>query len=89
MNALSFAPLGRLGERTRDYALEISQSLAVLGAVLILSVQPRQWRRTVRTVFARQFLFTGVGAAKFTAVLATLAGVLVVVQANYGWAALG
>ena len=82
MNVATLSPLGRLGHTTREYVLEILQSLAVLGAVLVLAMQPRQWRRTVRAVFARQFLFTGVGAAKFTVVLAALAGVLVVVQAT-------
>ena len=82
MNSATFSPLGRLGQRVTNYALEVLQSLAVLGAVFVLAVQPRQWRRTVRAVFARQFLFTGIGAAKFTAVLAVLGGVLVVVQTN-------
>ncbi|HAV63053.1 MAG TPA: hypothetical protein DCY13_11895 [Verrucomicrobiales bacterium] len=82
MNAAAVAPLGRLGQWTRDYVMEGLQSLAVLGAVLVLACQPRQWRRTVRSVFARQLLFTGVRSARFAAVLATLAGVLVVVQAS-------
>ena len=82
MNAAILSPLGRIGLRTRGYVLEVLQSLAVLGAVVVLSLQPRQWKRTVRSVFARQLLFSGWAAAGYTAALGALAGILVVVQAN-------
>ena len=82
MNAIFINPLGRLGQWAHNYLMEMLQTLAVLGAVLVLAIQPRQWRRTVRTVFARQLLFTGVRAVPFAVVLAALAGILVVVQAN-------
>jgi len=82
MNTTAMTPLARLGAKVRAYVLEVLQTLAVLGSVLVLAVQPRHWRRTVREVFARQFIFTGVNAVGFAFALAVLAGILVVVQAN-------
>jgi len=71
-----------LGERTLTLAMEVCQSLAVLGTVLALAVRPAQWPRTVREVFARQLFVTGLGAVRYTAALAILAGILVVVQTD-------
>ena len=62
---------------------------AIVGAVLFLGAQPRQWRRTVRKVFARQLLFFGVESVRFISVLAVLVGVSVVVQLDVWTGRLG
>jgi phospholipid/cholesterol/gamma-HCH transport system permease protein len=63
--------------------------MAVIWSVLRLSVQGRSWTRSVRTVMARQILFTGVDAIGFTAFIAVLAGISIVVQAQLWSARIG
>ncbi len=55
---------------------------SVIYSVLMLVGRPTTWRRTVREVLARQILFTGVEAARFTAAIAFFVGIAVVVQAQ-------
>jgi len=55
---------------------------SVVYSVLLLVPQPTTWRRTVREVLARQILFTGVEAVRFTAAIAFFVGIGVVVQAQ-------
>ena len=55
---------------------------AVVYAVVVLAASPRTWHRTVRDVLARQVLFTGVEAVRFTALIAFFVGIAVVVQAQ-------
>src|SRR5690349_18169115 len=55
---------------------------AVLSCTLFYALNPRTWRRPVRSVFVRQILFTGVEATGFTSRIALLVGVSVVVQAQ-------
>ncbi|MDB6039640.1 MAG: hypothetical protein JWM99_3481 [Verrucomicrobiales bacterium] len=62
---------------------------AVVGTILFLGAQPRQWRRTVRKVFARQFLAFGVESVRFVLVLAVLAGISIVVQLDVWTGKLG
>jgi phospholipid/cholesterol/gamma-HCH transport system permease protein len=62
---------------------------AVLGTTLILAVQPRRWRRTVRQNFARQLLFFGVESIRFVLILAVLVGISIVVQLNVWTGKLG
>jgi phospholipid/cholesterol/gamma-HCH transport system permease protein len=59
---------------------ELRHISAVLGTTLALSLQPRQWKRTVRKVFAKQLLFLGVESIRFILILAVLVGISVVVQ---------
>ncbi len=55
---------------------------AVILGVLSMSVQPRFWPRTVRTLLARQIVFTGIEALRLTLLVALVAGVAVVAQAQ-------
>jgi len=50
--------------------------------VLCWSFAGRTWSRTVRNVLARQILFTGYDAVKFISLVALMAGISVVVQAQ-------
>ena len=54
----------------------------VVYSVAVLAASPRTWHRTVRDVLARQVLFTGVEAVRFTALIAFFVGIAVVVQAQ-------
>ncbi len=63
--------------------------LAVVGAALWLAVQPRHWTAAVRSVLARQVLFTGVEALFFALRVAGAVGVLLVVQAELWLGRLG
>lgn len=54
--------------------------LAVIWAVLALALRPASWPRTVRSVLARQILFTGVDAFDFTVRIAVAVGIVVIVQ---------
>lgn len=71
---------GGLGERVWAQWREVEYLAAVLGTTLLLSAQPRRWRRTVRSVFARQLLFSGVESVRFILIVAVLVGISVVVQ---------
>lgn len=68
---------------------EVQYLAAVLGTTLLLSVQPRRWRRTVRGVFARQVLLSGVESVGFVCIVAVLVGISVVVQLDIWTARLG
>jgi phospholipid/cholesterol/gamma-HCH transport system permease protein len=61
----------------------------LLYSVVALACRPSTWRRTVRVVLARQVVFTGVDALKFTASVALFIGVAVVVQAQLWFGRLG
>lgn len=66
------------------------QWLAAMSlAVLSLAVRPSSWTRPVRTVLARQMIFTGYEAVGFIATVALLTGVSVVVQAQRWMGILG
>jgi phospholipid/cholesterol/gamma-HCH transport system permease protein len=58
-------------------------------SILVLSVRPFTWRRTVRNMLARQIVYMGVDAVPFTAMIALLVGIGVVVQAQYWFGRLG
>ncbi len=74
--------LGRIGQRTLAQGRRTIRLFAVAWTVLLLAARPRTWPRTVRAVFARQILFTGVEALKFVSLVALITGVSVVVQAQ-------
>lgn len=74
--------LGHIGRKTLARGRAAGRVLAVVWAVLRLAAQPRYWPRTVRAVFARQILFTGVEALNFVSLVALITGVSVVVQAQ-------
>lgn len=76
--------LGSLGRAVWETWGRWRHLAAVAFTVLPASLQPRHWPRTVRNVFARQVLFTGVESVLFVALLGVLAGVAVVAQ-TYRW----
>ncbi len=81
--------VGTIGRRTIDQFHIAIQVFAVLGSVLGQTFRPRNWPRTTRSVFARQILFTGVEALPFVSLVALLAGVSIVAQAQVWLGRLG
>jgi len=81
--------LGTIGRKTLDQLHSAVQVFAVLGSILLQARRPRHWPRTTRSVFARQLLFTGVEALPFVTLVALLAGVSVVAQAQVWLGRLG
>lgn len=71
-----------MGAATLELALEACYLVAVAARVARVAVSPRAWPRTTRNVLARQVYFTGIGALRFTLLLALLVGVSVVLQAQ-------
>lgn len=75
---------GEMLERTGRWAWEawgeVRYIAAVLGTVVGLGADLKRWRRTVRSVFARQVFLLGVQSVGFILVVAVLAGISVVVQ---------
>jgi phospholipid/cholesterol/gamma-HCH transport system permease protein len=61
---------------------DVNHVIAVVVAVLGLSLRPGTWRRTVRDALGRQILFAGVESVGLIAVIALVVGVLFVVQAQ-------
>jgi phospholipid/cholesterol/gamma-HCH transport system permease protein len=78
-----------LGAFVLEHGRRVLYLAAVLGTTLLLSVQPRRWRRGVRDVFARQFFFFGVESIRFILILAVLVGISVVVQLSVWTGKLG
>lgn len=62
---------------------------AVLGTTLLVGAQPRQWKRTIRKVFAKQLFNYGVKSVPFILVLAILVGISIVVQLDVWTGKLG
>jgi len=74
--------LGAIGRFVVDKWRSTAYVAALVFSVLLMAVKPRYWPRTVRDVLARQILFTGVEASRFISMIALLAGVSIVVQAQ-------
>ncbi|QOV89047.1 ABC transporter permease [Humisphaera borealis] len=74
--------LGWIGSSAIDIVRRWIYLASVIYSVLMLVSRPTTWRRTVREVLARQILFTGVEAVRFTAAIAFFVGIAVVVQAQ-------
>ena len=72
--------------KTGDFALAkwriVRNTVAVAWGVLCIAVVPSSWPRTVREQAAKQLLFTGVEAIGLTTLIAVLAGISIVVQAQ-------
>jgi len=77
-----YTVLARTGRVAREQWLDLQYLVAMVGTVLWVSLKPRHWRPTVRNVLARQLLFTGVESLRFTALVAILVGISVVVQTS-------
>jgi phospholipid/cholesterol/gamma-HCH transport system permease protein len=78
-----------VGRRTAGLCCELRYSAAVLGTAVLLGIQPRVWRRTVRKVFSEQLLQFGVKSVRFILVLAILVGFSIVVQLDLWTGKLG
>ena len=78
-----------LGGLVTRYLGELRYVAAVLGSTFLIAAQPRQWRRTVRKIFAQQLLNFGVNSVRFILVLAVLVGISVVVQVDVWTGKLG
>jgi phospholipid/cholesterol/gamma-HCH transport system permease protein len=78
-----------LGRITRSFFGELEYLAAILGTSLLVAAQPRQWRRTVRKVFAEQLLEFGVKSIRLVLILAMLVGISIVVQLDVWTAKLG
>lgn len=81
--------LGRLGEAVIAFGGGAVYLTSVMCAVVMLAIQPRRWRRTIRQVFARQLLETGVNSIVPVGLVALLIGILVVMQAQLWLGKLG
>jgi phospholipid/cholesterol/gamma-HCH transport system permease protein len=81
--------LASLGAFVTEQWRELQYLAAVLGTSLFLGAQPRRWRRTVRGVFAQQFLLFGVESIRFILILAVLVGTSIVVQLDIWTGKLG
>jgi phospholipid/cholesterol/gamma-HCH transport system permease protein len=72
--------------KTGDAALKrwhvVRNLAAVIWGVLCLVPIPRTWSRTVREQAAKQIMFTGIDAMRLTLLIALLAGIPIVVQAQ-------
>lgn len=69
-----------VGEGALSQSRKFLQLLAIVSAVLIASIRPHVWRRTIRNLLARQVVSSGVEAIGIVCVLAIALGVLLVVQ---------
>jgi phospholipid/cholesterol/gamma-HCH transport system permease protein len=78
-----------LGGTVTRFCGELRYLAAVIGTTLLLGAQPRQWRRTVRKVFAQQLLHFGVKSVRFIMILAVLVGISIVVQLDVWTGKLG
>ncbi|MFC1636750.1 ABC transporter permease [Planctomycetota bacterium] len=74
--------LGRVGETAINGGRLAVYLTSVMCAVVVLTVQPRRWLRTTRQVFARQLLYMGVNSIALVGFIASLVGILVVMQAQ-------
>src|SRR4051812_46882712 len=85
----SWISVAGLGGMVRRFCGELRYLAAVLGTTLLLAFQPRQWRRTVRRVFAQQILNFGIKSAPFILAVAVLVGISIVVQLDVWTGKLG
>ena len=74
--------LGNLGQGGLNAWQAGTYRLAVIWTALTLALRPSSWPRTVRNVFARQMLFTGVDSLAFTVRIALAVGIVVIVQSE-------
>lgn len=72
--------ISHIGERTLQRWHSVRDVAAVIWGVLGLAVRPRFWPRTVRSVTARQILFTGIEALPLILGVSLLVGISVVSQ---------
>jgi phospholipid/cholesterol/gamma-HCH transport system permease protein len=81
--------IAAIGGSARVHWRAVQYIAAVLATTLFLAAQPRRWRRTVRSAFARQVLLSGVQSIRFVLIVAVLVGISVVVQLDVWTGKLG
>lgn len=74
--------LKRVGGRTLEMWRLSRDTAAVVWEVMRICVHAKYWPRTVRQVWVRQIVFTGVDALGLVVLIAILAGMSVVAQAQ-------
>src|ERR1043165_4377657 len=79
----SLQTLAGVGGFVRGQWDDVRHAATVIGTVLCTSVQPRYWKRPVRTAFARQVLAIGVEPLWFVGAVAVFVGISVVVQLTF------
>ncbi len=72
--------MGRVGEATWARWDQLIDTAAVLGTVLLVSVQPRSWVRPVRRAFVHQIVVLGVESVAFVSGVAVFVGITIVVH---------
>ncbi len=81
--------IGWLGDQFLGRWTTIASILAILWATIVLAVRPASWSPPVRSVLARQLLFTCVDAVSVGVRFGAAVGVLIIVQAALWIDALG
>jgi len=74
---------GRLGAGVWGLWDQLRQVAAVVGTVVLVSIQPRQWVASVRKAFSMQVLSIGIEPLWFVGVAAVFVGISVVVQLSF------
>ena len=69
-----------VGISARSHWEETRHAAAVIGTAIYTGMQPRYWKRAIRTAFSRQLMAIGVEPLLFVGALAVFVGVSVVVQ---------
>ena len=81
--------LHSIGKRTIKQWRSLSSVTAVICGVLLISIKPRYWPRTVRELIVKQVLFTAIDALGMIILIAVLSGISIVTQAQVWLAKLG
>ncbi|MFT4539597.1 MAG: phospholipid/cholesterol/gamma-HCH transport system permease protein [Planctomycetota bacterium] len=74
--------VGRIGAGLILWLRDLLYEAGVVGRLTRICLSLRAWPRTTRNVLARQVFFTGVGAVRFTLLIAFLVGISIVLQAD-------
>ncbi len=75
-------PAGAIGRKVIGSIRNGRHLAALVAMVVATACRPAYWPVTVRSVFARQLLFTGVEAVRLVSLIAFLGGVSIVLQAQ-------
>ncbi len=78
-----------IGQRVVDGCRKGCRLASLATSIIWLSLHHNQWPRSVRTILARQMLFTGVDASTLIILIAVLTGMSVVLQAQLWLSRLG
>ncbi len=87
--AVHMSSIGRIGDAAIRGWRRHRDLVASAAMAVVLALRPGSWRRPVRSVLARQVLFTGVDAIPFVSMVAAVIGLLVVLQTQTQLARLG